>query len=60
MGISAFFRLMIRDKEAFGRSMTKVLGWDFERVIVAHREVIETGALRHLRDALSACGVNLS
>jgi hypothetical protein len=60
MGISAFFRLMIRDKEAFGRSMTKVLGWDFERVIVAHREVIETGARRHLRDALSACGVNLS
>jgi hypothetical protein len=59
IGISAFFRLMIRDREAFRGSMASVLGWDFDRVIVAHREVIETHGRRHLRDALSACGVNL-
>jgi hypothetical protein len=59
IGVSAFFRLMIRDREAFRRSMASVLDWDFDRVIVAHREVIETDGRRHLRDALSACGVNL-
>ena len=59
IGISAFFRLMIRDREAFGRSMARMLGWHFDRVIVAHREVIETDGRRHLRDALSACGFNL-
>jgi hypothetical protein len=59
IGISAFFRLMMRDKEAFGRSMASVLGWNFDRVIVAHREVIETDGRRQLRDALSGCGINL-
>ncbi|HSU86390.1 MAG TPA: hypothetical protein VLI42_06620, partial [Chthoniobacterales bacterium] len=34
IGISAFFRLMIRDREAFRRSMASVLGCDFDRVIV--------------------------
>lgn len=59
IGISAFFRLMIRDKEAFRRSISRVLDWDFERMIVAHRAVIETDGRRYLRDALCRCGVNL-
>jgi hypothetical protein len=43
-GVSRFFRLLIADKEAFARSVRKMLEWDFERVVVAHREPLETGA----------------
>ncbi len=59
IGISAFFRLMIRDREAFRRSMARMLDWNFERVIVAHHEVIVTDGPRHLRDALANRGLDL-
>lgn len=57
IGISAFFRLMIRDREAFRRSVARMLDWNFERVIVAHREVIEADGPRYLRDALANRGL---
>ena len=41
VGISFFFRLMIRDDDSFSRdSMRKVLAWDFKQIVVAHREPI--------------------
>jgi glyoxylase-like metal-dependent hydrolase (beta-lactamase superfamily II) len=36
-------RLMIRDRAAFRRSLKRILEWPFERVVVAHGEVSETG-----------------
>jgi hypothetical protein len=36
-------RTMIRDRRAARSSVEKVLGWDFERVVVSHGDVLETG-----------------
>ncbi len=40
MGISRFFRFMIRDQELFANSMRELLKWDFQRIVVAHGEPI--------------------
>lgn len=54
LGISAFFRLMIRDREVFARSMKKLLAWEFAHIVVAHGEPIDREArsvfVRALRD----------
>ena len=52
-GISALYRLLvIRDKEAFARSMRALLAFDFERLVVAHSEPIETDGKRAVEQAL--------
>jgi hypothetical protein len=51
-GISAFFRLMIRDREAFSLSMKKMLEWDFEQIVVGHGEPIQNDAKRIFAQAL--------
>jgi len=42
--------LLIRDRRAARRSLEQILAWDFDRVIIAHGEVLEHGG----RDALRA------
>jgi hypothetical protein len=44
LGLSLFFRLMIRDREAFARSMKKLLAWEFAQIVVAHGEPIDRAA----------------
>jgi len=39
-GMSRFFRLAIRDKDAFRRSMARLLEFDLETIIVAHGDPI--------------------
>jgi hypothetical protein len=52
-GISGFYRLfVIRDKEAFVRSMSALLALDFERLVVAHWQPIETDAKQAVKEAL--------
>jgi len=51
-GISAFFRLMIRDRGAFALSMKKMLDWDFEQIVVGHGEPIQNNAKRIFAQAL--------
>lgn len=43
-------RSMVADRAAFRRSVEAILAWDFDRVIVAHGDVVETGG----REALIA------
>lgn len=43
-------RLGVRDRVAFRRSLERILAWPFERVIVAHGEVSETGGRQELID----------
>jgi hypothetical protein len=43
-GISAFFRLMIRDQKAFALSMERMSQWDFEQIVVGHGEPIQHDA----------------
>jgi hypothetical protein len=52
-GISSFYRaLIIQDKLAFERSMRALLNLDFERLLVAHYEPIETQAKRVVEEAV--------
>lgn len=51
-GISIFFRLMIRDKQAFQRSMKALLRYDFRQIVVAHGEPIESDAKGEMEKAL--------
>ena len=45
-------RLLIRDREAARRSLERVFEWDFDRLIMAHGEVIEAGGRAQLARAL--------
>jgi hypothetical protein len=44
-------RLGIRDRAAAARSLEHVLRWDFDRVIVSHGEILDTGGQAALRAA---------
>ena len=50
-GPSRIFRRLIRDRSALRNSIDRILRWDFDRVVVTHGEVLETGGPRALRDA---------
>jgi hypothetical protein len=56
-GISAFFRLMIRDQEAFARSLKKVLEWDFEQIVVGHGEPMQENAKTIFAQSLRGRGI---
>ena len=46
-------RLVFRDKAAARASLERVLSWDFDRIVLAHGPVVETGGKAVLRDAYS-------
>ena len=48
-GSTRLERLMIRDRAAARVSLERILEWDFERVILAHGEVLERGGPAALR-----------
>lgn len=56
-GMSRIFRLCIKDREAFKASMATILERDFDRIIVGHGELIETGGKALLRRGLEDAGV---
>ncbi len=41
-------RILVRDRAAFRQSLERILEWPFERVVVAHGEVSETGGREEL------------
>ena len=55
-GISAFFRLIIRDRVAFERSVKQLLELDFENLIVAHWEPLVGKAKPAVEQALADFG----
>ena len=50
-GLSLPLRLVFRDKKRARRSIDEVLSWDFDRIVLAHGNVIESGGRDILRDA---------
>jgi hypothetical protein len=48
-GPSKLDPLLIRDRDAARRSLERILAWDFDRVVVAHGEVLERGGREALR-----------
>jgi hypothetical protein len=49
-GPSKLDRMLIRDHAAARASMEKILAFDFDRVVVAHGDVVESGGRQALRD----------
>lgn len=42
-GASRLLRLMLADREAAREALNQILTWDFDRVIIGHGEITETG-----------------
>ncbi len=51
---SRLWRMMIRDRASFRRSLSQILDLDFERIIPGHGELIERNAKQVLGDAFSS------
>lgn len=49
LGPTLLERVMIRDRGAARGSMERILAWDFDRVVVTHGAVLETGGREALR-----------
>lgn len=52
-GPSKLDPLLIRDRRAARHSLERILGWDFDRVVVAHGDVLESGGRAALRQGYS-------
>ena len=50
LGPSKLDPLLIRDRAAARASLDRILAWDFDRVIVAHGDVQESGGYALMRD----------
>jgi hypothetical protein len=46
-------RMAVRDKQATRRSVAAILAWDFDRVVVSHGQVLETGGHEKFRAAFA-------
>ncbi|HEY8965815.1 MAG TPA: hypothetical protein VIM58_05195 [Candidatus Methylacidiphilales bacterium] len=46
----------IKDRAAFERSLRRILTWDFDRIVVGHGAVVETGGKEGFRTAFLAKG----
>lgn len=44
-------RLAVRDRDAARRSLQRILSWDFDRIIVGHGAIVETGGRAALQQA---------
>ena len=49
LGPTLMERLFIRDRAAARQSLERILAWDFDRVVVTHGEVLESGGREALR-----------
>jgi len=52
-GPSSLDSLLIRDRQAARQSLERILAWDFDRVVVAHGDVLESGGREALRRGYS-------
>ncbi len=57
VGMSLFFRLMIKDRAAFKESIRPVLDWDFQRIVVGHGNPLAHNTKGLLLEQLRAHGL---
>ena len=55
-GMSRIFRLCVTDRDAFQKSLARLMALDFDRIIVGHGELIETDGKALLRRGLADAG----
>ncbi len=58
-GMSRPVKAGVKDEAAFQSSLATILGWDFDRVIVGHGDVIDHDGKVKLRTAIAAAGFPL-
>jgi hypothetical protein len=51
------YPLLIKDRAAYERSIRELLSWDFDRIIVGHKDPVERDGKARLRRALGAKGM---
>jgi hypothetical protein len=60
MGVKAcpdsarLYPMLIKDRNAYDRSVRELLTWDFDRIIVGHNQVVESDGVEELKDALAS------
>ncbi len=52
-GPHRLIRLFFRDRAAVRRSIDRILAWDFDRIVMSHGEVVESGGHRLLEQAFA-------
>ena len=57
LSVSRLIRFLTRDKAAAQRSFGRILQWDFDRIVMAHGDVLDQGGPRCLGVALKRIGV---
>ncbi len=50
-GLSRPLRIVFRDKKRARRALDRILSWDFDRIVLAHGEILESGGSEILREA---------
>lgn len=58
-GLPRSFHLYLQDRAAFELSLSEMMRWDFDRVIVGHGEPIESGGKAKLATMLAEAGFNV-
>jgi hypothetical protein len=56
-GVGRFYRRLIKDHDAYIESTRPILDWDFQRMIVAHGEIVENNAKQILFEELTKHGL---
>jgi hypothetical protein len=51
------FPLLIKDRQAYDRSVGELLEWDFDRIIVGHNDIVPTNGRELLKKALASKGM---
>lgn len=51
-GIAKMWKHWVKDQAAFRRSIERILAWDFDRIAMAHGDIVETGGKAQLVSAL--------
>lgn len=53
LGPSRYAKYLMKDRAAVAEAVQRMLSWDFDRVIVSHGDVVETGGKAALRQAFA-------
>jgi hypothetical protein len=51
------FRMSIRDRDAARTALERMLAWDFDRILIGHGEMVESGGREALREAYAFLGL---
>ena len=49
--------MQIQDRPAYDSSIRQMLAWDFDRIVVGHKEVVETNGKERLKQGLASKGI---